>query len=205
MKKFKCSRCGKIKPQNEFYKRPERKRGYQYHCIECDRKADLEDRHSKNGVARRTYFAHVRYSKQRNMEKPSYNRIELKEWLFDQPLFHELYDRWAELGYDSWMRPSVDRIDDYKPYTFDNIQLVTWRENNDRAHKDRKNGINNKYNKAVLQYDLNGNFIKEYHSQAYASKVTTIQQSNISSACRNKIKTAGGYIWKFKEGLFDED
>ena len=31
---------------------------------------------------------------------------------------------------------------------------MTWRENSDKAHKDRYDGINNKQNKSVLQLDL---------------------------------------------------
>lgn len=52
-----------------------------------------------------------------------------------------------------------------------------------------------KHKKAVLQFDLKGNFIKEYDS------VTSIQvsnPSNISSCCKGKSKTAYGYIWAYK-------
>lgn len=47
----------------------------------------------------------------------------------------------------------------------------------------------------VLQYDLQGNFIKKFNSIKEASKefnITTIQQ-----CCSGKIKTAGGYIWRY--------
>lgn len=61
---------------------------------------------------------------------------------------------------------------------------------------------NNHWNhKPVLQYDLNGNFIKEWISASEVQKELGISQSAISACCRNKYgyKTAGGYIWKFKE------
>ena len=38
----------------------------------------------------------------------------------------------------------VDRLNDYKGYSFDNIQLMTWQENKDKGHRDCLNGINNK-------------------------------------------------------------
>ena len=43
------------------------------------------------------------------------------------------------------LAPSIDRKDDYKPYTFDNIQLTTWQQNKAKGHEDCKNGINNKH------------------------------------------------------------
>jgi hypothetical protein len=49
-----------------------------------------------------------------------------------------------------------------------------------------------------MQYDLEGNIIKEYESQNLASRETKIQQGDISACCNGKQKTAGGYVWKFK-------
>lgn len=51
--------------------------------------------------------------------------------------------------------------------------------------------------KKVLQYDFNGNFIKEWESIAQVIEKLNIR--NISQACRGIRKTAGGYIWKYKE------
>jgi hypothetical protein len=58
-----------------------------------------------------------------------------------------------------------------------------------------KISINN--SKPVVQYDKNMNKIKEYLSITDASKKTLINISCIGSCCRNKQKTAGGFIWKF--------
>lgn len=58
---------------------------------------------------------------------------------------------------------------------------------------------NSKNRKAVLQFDLNGKFIKEFVSLTEASKETNIPFQNISIVCQGKGKTAGKYIWKFKE------
>lgn len=53
--------------------------------------------------------------------------------------------------------------------------------------------------KAVLQFDKEGNFIQEYSSITEASKITGINKNNIGSVCSKKRKTAGNFIWKFKE------
>ena len=63
----------------------------------------------------------------------------------------------------------------------------------------------NKYNarysksKKILQYDLNNNFIKEWECLAEVERQTNISYSNIIACCRGKRKTAGKYIWKYKD------
>lgn len=51
--------------------------------------------------------------------------------------------------------------------------------------------------KAVLQYSLEGEFIREWPSIIEASQSTGA--NHISSCCRGKRKSAGGYKWKHKE------
>jgi len=55
--------------------------------------------------------------------------------------------------------------------------------------------------KTVLQLNLNGNIINEFKSIRDAEKFTNINRAHISKCCNNKplYKTAGGYIWKFKD------
>jgi group I intron endonuclease len=53
--------------------------------------------------------------------------------------------------------------------------------------------------KSVIQYDKNMNFISEYVSIRDAERKTSINRANISKCCKNKVKSAGGFIWKFKE------
>lgn len=60
---------------------------------------------------------------------------------------------------------------------------------------------NNNYSQAkpVLQYDLNGNFIREWPSLAKVYEELGIHKSDISDCCKGrKVKTAGGFVWKFK-------
>lgn len=48
----------------------------------------------------------------------------------------------------------------------------------------------------IIQLDLEGNFIKEYQSQAEASKQTGTDRHGISKCCKGKQETAGGYKWE---------
>lgn len=56
--------------------------------------------------------------------------------------------------------------------------------------------MNHPNKKPIIQYDTNNTFIKEWESAKDAENLTKIK--NISACCKNKRKTAGGYIWKFK-------
>lgn len=52
-----------------------------------------------------------------------------------------------------------------------------------------------KNNKRVAQYDLNGNFIKEFESIKEANAILGLH--DVGAACRGVIKTCGGYEWRF--------
>lgn len=55
-----------------------------------------------------------------------------------------------------------------------------------------------KLSKTTLQCDLNGNVIKEWESLMEIQNKLGYPNSNISSCCIGKQKTAYGYIWKYK-------
>jgi len=50
----------------------------------------------------------------------------------------------------------------------------------------------------ILQYDLNGNIIKEWESGAQASMVLKLDATNITKVLKGKHKTCGGYTFKYK-------
>lgn len=64
---------------------------------------------------------------------------------------------------------------------------------------ERNNKIKEKLQKPIIQYDSKNNFIKEWSSQTEASQILNINQPSISNCLKNKSKTAGGYIWKYKK------
>lgn len=49
----------------------------------------------------------------------------------------------------------------------------------------------------IYQYDLDGNFIKEFESLTEAAKNCNSATTNISRCCKGKLHTAGGFIWKY--------
>lgn len=65
--------------------------------------------------------------------------------------------------------------------------------------KDSCRKLGKSLGKKVIQYDLQGNFIKEWDSTAEAGRQLKINQSNISACCRGKRNKVGGYVWRYKE------
>lgn len=198
IKEKKCTKCKKVKPLIEFYTQKANKDEFSFYCKTCINIKNKEYKRTKKGLITKIYSTQKRKSKLRRYKMPTYTKQELTDWLFSQKLFHELFDNWKRSAFDTMLSPSCDRIDDYTSYTLANIQLMTWKENLDKAHLDFKEGRNNKLSKAVLQFTLGGEFIKEYHSISEAERFTKIFDSNISSCCLGKSKTAGGYIWRHK-------
>jgi hypothetical protein len=57
--------------------------------------------------------------------------------------------------------------------------------------------VSKKMGRIVYQYDLDGNFIKEYKSVRDAAKLLSLSHSNISRSCNGISKHAGGFIFRY--------
>lgn len=49
----------------------------------------------------------------------------------------------------------------------------------------------------VCQYSLDGKLINIFNSQRKAARRLNIDSSSIVKCCKEKVKTAGGYVWKY--------
>ena len=72
--------------------------------------------------------------------------------------------------------------------------------NNDICLRDKKTTAT-----PVLQYDLEGNFIKKFHSVTSAEIETGISNSKIVAVCKHKRNHAGGYVWCYEEDTVNID
>lgn len=55
--------------------------------------------------------------------------------------------------------------------------------------------------KKVFQYDLNNNFIREWKSMKLASEELKIHHGDICQCCKQRRKTAGGFIWRYSNEI----
>lgn len=62
-----------------------------------------------------------------------------------------------------------------------------------------KNRIKNE--SVVLQFDLDGNFIRKFNSIKEASLETKAQASSISKVCNNEYKSANGFLWCYESDV----
>ena len=81
-----------------------------------------------------------------------------------------------------------------------NLEWCTYSYNNSygtRLERVRDKQINGKKSKPVLQYDLEGNFIREWPSTMECER-NGYQNTGISHCCLGKLKTYKGFIWEYK-------
>jgi len=161
---------------------------------------------SKKGVFTKIYSNQRNTSKVRGHNPPTYTKEELIIWLNDNG-FDELYDNWVKSDYERYMVPSCDRLDDSIGYQLDNLRLVTWQENLDKANQDNRDGKFKKeinpsgwrktYDK-VLQYDMNDNLINEFLSPQDAADKCGFKANYIISCCRGTKEHYHGFKWCYK-------
>ena len=200
MKTKKCLKCGELKSINEFGNHKKNKDKLRCECKVCNNKRAKDYLHTKNGLINLIYLSQKESSKRRSHNSPTYTKQELKDWLFSQELFNKLFNDWKKSGFEKMLSPSVDRKNDYKGYSFDNIQLMTWNENKNKGHSDILNGINKKTSKAIIGINKKTGKRVEFRSAKEAQRKIGVHQGHISSCCL-KIKgyeSSGGYKWEFK-------
>ena len=229
-----CPMCGEYKSRNEFYLN--KNNNISYFCKKCA--AIKSAQYAKNSTIQQKEKAKKRlkqyriknkgnihnwfvttYNGMRNRNKAkSFGELkfsceQFEKWVLDNysEKFYLMFEKYVNSGFDKYEKPSIDRIDDYKGYTFDNMQLLNWRENNEKGRKSNKNKIScaevaKRYcSKTVEQFDLNGNFISEYESTHEIERKLGYSSSSIARACRktkeNKNTISHGYIWRYKNEL----
>ena len=63
---------------------------------------------------------------------------------------------------------------------------------------DAKMGNHNKPTKPILQYTNDGKFIRGWVSASEASRFIGIDTSSITKCCKGKLKSAGGFVWRYR-------
>lgn len=91
-----------------------------------------------------------------------------------------------------------------------NLEWCTDSENKRHAFKTGLNkhtppiriGKENGSSKSVIQYDCSMSFVKKWDCIMEASKNNRIDNSSITKCCKGKLKTAGGFIWRYMNDYY---
>lgn len=196
-----CFSCKIEKPISEYYIHKQMADGHLNKCKECvkiyskNNANSIEYDRTEKGVIRVIYKTQISNSKKRKNCEVHYTKHELSSWLYSNG-FKKLYDDWVLSGYLKSRKPSVDRLDDFNGYYFDNIRLVTWQVNHEHQISDILTGVGTSGArcKSVGKYLPTGELISAYVS--YSAAIRDIgykveHQIKKGTKCRN------GFFWKY--------
>lgn len=157
--------------------------------------------------AKRKYSELKSRIKRKNFDKECFTLSEFLVWIMNNKNYKNIYINYINNFKDRNSCPSIDRLNDYETYSFDNIRLVTWKENKDKYNSDRLIGKNTKQSKPVISICIMTGETKLYHSAHYASQQTKITRSSINRSCRSNVDSckksrSGMFVWMFQEDYF---
>lgn len=180
-----CSMCGRFKDKNEFLSNNLKK--YRYACQTCliKYRKDLKPRINRIIDNIYTHQKHSRYK-----VPVLYTWEELSEWVMNNKKFMKLYQEWLAFNMCKSFMPSIIRIDSKKPYSLNNLKVLTARKALLLNTQKRQ--------RPVVQITKEGVELARYPNAKVAAEIIGIKNfSNIHMVCKGVRKTAKGYIWKY--------
>lgn len=135
-----------------------------------------------------------------------FSKEEFVKWLDSKYCveFDKLFSEWVNSGFLKNKVPSIDRIDDYQSYTFENMQLLTWEENDLKGRLSEKNKKQMRemtkkiFSKPVIQINIDdGSIVNSFPSAREAGRCLSIDASGISACCRGELKYSKGFVWRY--------
>lgn len=135
------------------------------------------------------YVSMNKRNKKRGHGKILFKAKEFRAWLFNQSEYKGMFEAWDRGGRNIDNVPTVDRLNDSKGYVFDNMQLLTFRQNI------MKPSIIHRKTNPVIQLTLSGEFVKEWDSVNSARRGFAYSVVHVLSGRDGSCK---GFKWRYK-------
>lgn len=181
-----CACCKRNKLLSNFGIRNVSKDRLHVYCNDCQKLKRKE--YLKNNPWNTSYKgANERCTNPNNSHYKYYGAKGIKFLLTKE----EIKELWFRDKACKMVRPSIDRKDNDGNYEYGNCRFIEFSENVIKR--------NLSYGKPILQYDLDGNFIRKWKSATEAGKILNICNSSIGAVCKQKHKQAKGYIFKYEK------
>ncbi len=84
------------------------------------------------------------------------------------------------------------------PKEIEKLKIANKKHEDSKTEEQKILDITVQNHKEIIQYDKNMNYVGEYLSIRDAVRKTNVDRSNIIKCCKSKVKSAGGFIWKYK-------
>lgn len=76
------------------------------------------------------------------------------------------------------------------------VENLQWMRHIDNCNYGTRN---ERISRKILQYSKSGEFIREWPGAREVERVLSINHSDIIQCCRGRYKSAGGFVWRYKE------
>lgn len=95
-------------------------------------------------------------------------------------------------------KPQVNHKDENKKNNcVENLEWITHIDNCNYGTRNER--IGDSQSKPIFQYSKSGDFIREWKSAREVERVLDIYNTGIIACCKGKRKSAGGFVWRYKE------
>jgi hypothetical protein len=153
-----------------------------------------------------------------NNNKDNLVELTAKEHFICHRLLCEIHPCNDKLLYALWLmtigKQKYKHIDSYSMSgkSYERLKLEFIKRSQEKiVSENHKNKISKANSKKIIQYDFQGNLIKEWNSAVEAERYMNNApnahwkelNNNINDCCRGKQKSSYGYIWKYKGEILD--
>lgn len=178
-----CRICKEVKPLTEYHSEPKNSDGYRNECKECRRANDrVKSKNRDIKTKASNIFTGITQrctNEKRQEERPKYKNV-------SNLLNKEEFIKWYVENYFNGCE--VDRVDDDKDYSIDNIQLLSKVEHNKKSASKRIDLIK----EVAICSKCDTSYI--YSTENFYTKESLISKYNplgIRSVCKKCNKTKG--------------